>query len=189
INNLIINYEKPIASHNFIIKEQFMKNIFFVFILIFLLSNFCHGQNKYNNYECGNILVIPLELDNINDSNFYLGSYRLLNIDSIELFIFFKVGSKVFLSIGPLLLKAFLNISFGFYIIKESFYNFFEDKWYKYELYDYYICFEPNFSIGYQIDKKFSFNIGIRYKFFIFFNYQFPEFKPFYIYTMFIYSI
>lgn len=196
-----------------------MKNIILIFFCIFIISCLCYANeyNKIkigttlflpfeitnsSNFYIYNICI----WDSISYSIFYLMefSHYYINFEyevvfdldllknyeySITLFMFFKVGSGLIFGIGPLIFKMLINISPGFYLIKEKYYDLFDEKWYNYEYYDYYICFEPNFIIGYKIDDKFSFNIGVRFKYFIFFNYQYPEFKPYYVYTMFVYSI
>jgi hypothetical protein len=195
-----------------------MKNIYFIFFLLFFLTLPAFAGGTNSNYEVGMSLsgfyfpfpytsCFAIHNDNIYDevdiSIFYLKDFKYyFYIFEYEmnygfhsfydvLFLFLKTGIGGYFEIGPLIIRASVSLSPGFYYMDGYFMSNDPDDFNLYfnEYYDFYISAEPNIAIGLKLQEGFNFYFGLKVKYFLFLKYDFPDFKPYFIYFMFSYYI
>ncbi len=172
-----------------------MKKLYLIFFLLLFFTIPIFAQETANNYEIGMSLAgfyFPFPTDPrsviYNDiytygeadlTIFYFKDFKyFFYIFEYEmqygfysyfdlLFVFLKAGVGGHIEIGPLIIRASINLSPGFYYIDGYYTN--EDpldfNLYYYEYYDFYICAEPNLAIGLKLQKGFNFYILKYYNF------------------------
>ncbi len=124
---------------------------------------------------------------------FYIFSFEsfLSDFNSGPNYMFFsEIGFGLYYSLGPIIIRLFLNNGLGVYFLKILYVFYDENR----PLIgkpqsDFLIYLEPNVAVGLKLNKSFIFYFGINQKYSLFFKTQIECFKPFQYYIMLSYIL